>query len=113
MRNRFPEREETWTPEEARRVLDEAEQSGESLAAFARRHDLGPARLYWWRKRLAANSRTAAMATPTLALVPAMVVRGPAVAVVIRLRGDVTIEIADAAPSAVVAIVAELARSLP
>lgn len=111
MRNRFPEREETWTPEEARRVLDEAEQSGESLAAFARRHDLGPARLYWWRKRLAASSTTTA--TPMLTLVPAMVVRGPAVAVVIRLRGDVTIEIADAAPSAVVAIVVELARSLP
>jgi len=53
------------------------------------------------------------MATPTLALVPAMVVRGPAVAVVIRLRGDATIEIADAAPSAVVATVVELARSLP
>ena len=112
MRKRFPDREDSWTPEEAGRVLDEAEQSGESLAAFARRHGLGPARLYWWRKRLAAN-RSTTMATPTLSLVPAMIMPGPAVAVVIRLRGDVTIEIADAAPSAVAALGAELARSLP
>lgn len=107
MRTHFPDREDIWTPDEAGRILDEAEQSGESLAAFARSHGVTPARLYWWRSRLA-GSRAA---RSPLALVPAIVVR--AAAVVIRLRGDVTIEIADAAPATIAAIAAELARSLP
>ena len=44
---------------------------------------------------------------------PALVVPGPTAAVVIRLRADVAIEIVDATPSVIAAIVAELARSLP
>lgn len=109
MRKRFPDRDDIWTPEDARRVLDEAEGSGEPLAAFARRHGVGPARLYWWRKRLT-NERPP---TPTLSLVPGMVTRESTVAIVVRLPGDVSIEIADANPSVVVAIAAALARSLP
>lgn len=113
MRKRLPDRDDVWTPQDARRVLDEAEQSGEPLAAFARRHGMGPARLYWWKKRLATQGPPALAVTPTLSLVPAMVTREPAVAVVVRLPGDVTIEIADATPSAIVAITTALARSLP
>lgn len=50
-------------------------------------------------------------ATPTLSLVPATIVSEAAV--VIRLRGDVAIELTAATPCAVAAIVVELARSLP
>jgi transposase-like protein len=111
MRKRLPDREDVWTPEDARRVLDEAARSGEPLAAFARRHGVGPSRLYWWRKRLA--TEPSPIATPTLSLVPAMVAREPTVAIIVRMPGDVSIEIADATPSTVVAITAALARSLP
>lgn len=92
-------------------MLDEAERSGESLAALARRLGVGPARLYWWKKRLGPGYP--ATAAPTLQLVPAMVTREATVAIVVRLPGDVTIEIADVTPSAVVAITTALARSLP
>lgn len=113
MRKRLPDRDDIWTPEDARRVLDEAEQSGEPLAAFARRHGVAPARLYWWKKRLATDRPAATAVTPTLSLVPAMVTREPTLALVVRLAGDVTVEIADATPSTIVAITAALARSLP
>lgn len=112
MRKRLPDRETIWTPEEARRVLSEAERSGEPLAAFARRHGIGAARLYWWKKRLTERQPIASLA-PTLSLVPAVVTRESTVALVIRLPGAVTLEIAEATPAAVVAIAAALARSLP
>lgn len=106
MRTTFPDRDDIWTPDEARRLLDEAKQSGESLAAFARRHGVAPARLYWWRSRLAV-----ARPSSSMALVPAVIM--PAAGIVIRLRGDVTIEVADARPETIAAIAAELARTLP
>lgn len=84
------------------------------MAAFARRHGWTPARLYWWKKRLrdrAGVARTSTAPPPTLALVPATLVAEAAV--VIRLRGDVTIEIAGATSASIAAIVTELARSLP
>ena len=42
----------TWTEQDARRVLEECEKSGESVAGFARRLGVIPQRLFWWRKRL-------------------------------------------------------------
>jgi transposase-like protein len=45
-------REQRWTTQEARRVLAAVRDSGLSLAAFAREHDLRQQRLSWWRKRL-------------------------------------------------------------
>ena len=113
MRKRLPDRDDVWTPEDARRVLDEAEQSGEPQAVFARRHGVGPAQLYWWRKRLATQGPLAVAVTPTLSLVPAMVAREPTIAPVVRLPGDVTIESADGTPGAIVAITTARARSLP
>ena len=111
MRRQLPDREETWTPEDAEGVLDEAARSGETLAGFARRHGYTAARLYWWRKRLRGSEARALGAASTLSLVPATIVSEAAA--VIRLRGDVTIELAAATPNAVAAIVAELARTLP
>ena len=107
----LPEHDDTWTPDDARRVLDEWQRSGTTLAEFARRHELSAARLYWWRRRL---NRTTPMAT-ALTLVPALVTALPAPAarttdVVVRV-GDVEIEVAAATPSWVAALVAELARA--
>jgi hypothetical protein len=42
-----------WKCEEAARVLSDWAGSGESLAAFARRHRLGLHRLQWWCSQLA------------------------------------------------------------
>ena len=79
------------------------------MAAFARRKALTAPRLYWWKKRLAARLPTTPM--PTLSLVPAAIVSGSA-GLTIRLPGEVAIEIANASPSWVAAMIAELARPL-
>ena len=42
-----------WKREDAERALADWAQSGESLTAFARRHQLGLHRLQWWRAQLA------------------------------------------------------------
>lgn len=42
-----------WKREDAERALAEWAKSGESLAAFAQRHELGLHRLQWWRTQLA------------------------------------------------------------
>lgn len=44
-----------WTETEARAALATQKKSGESIAAFARRHGIAPKRLYWWRDRLAVD----------------------------------------------------------
>ena len=55
------------TPDEARRLFDEHQRLGGSLAEFARQRGISPARLYWWKKRLAEERPNR---TP-LSLVPA------------------------------------------
>ena len=75
------------------------------MAAFGRRRGVTAARLYWWRKRLAAAPRPA----PTVSLVPASIISEGA-GLTIRLPDGVVIEVANASPSWVAAIVAELAR---
>ena len=45
-----------WTEDDAREALAECERSGESVAAFARRHGLVARRLYWWRHELRKKS---------------------------------------------------------
>jgi hypothetical protein len=42
-----------WTPDEARRVLDDWRASGLSLAAYAQRRGIGYERLGRWKRRLA------------------------------------------------------------
>ena len=53
-----------WSEAEARRVLTLWEASGESAAAFARRHGLRATRLAWWSRRLAAWERDVEGAEP-------------------------------------------------
>lgn len=44
-----------WTAEQARSVLEAWEESGSSGSAYARSIGVVPQRLFWWRKRLAAD----------------------------------------------------------
>ena len=44
-------RVERLTAEQARRLLDEWKESGESLNSFSRRHGFNNERLRWWKKR--------------------------------------------------------------
>ena len=105
MRTRLPDPADGWTDDDARVVLDEWRRSGETIAAFARKRGIGAARLYWWRKQLAS-----ALTAPTLSLVPATIVTH-GTAITIRLPRDVTLEVTNASPSWVAAVVAELTRS--
>ena len=96
-----------WTEDDARRVLDEWRQSGQTIAAFARKRHLSAPRLYWWRKRLPKS----VVAAPTMSLVPAKVVaRSETPAIVIRLPSGVAIELANASPRWIAAIVTKLER---
>ena len=98
-----------WTEDDARLVLDEWRRSGLTIAGFARERDMSAPRLYWWRRRL---SKAVAAAAPAMSLVPAKIVtRSEAAAVVIRLPSGVAIEMANASPSLVAAIVSELERA--
>jgi hypothetical protein len=109
MRNSLlPDLPTEWTEDDARLVLDEWRQSGQTIAAFARERHMSAPRLYWWRKRLPKDDVPA----PVMSLVPAKVVtRTKAAAVVIRLPSGIEIELGDASPSMVAAMVGELERS--
>jgi transposase-like protein len=94
-----------WTEDDARQVLDEWRQSGQTIAAFARAHRMSAPRLYWWRRRLPKGGAVAR----AMSLVPVKVVtRLEVAAAVIRLPSGIAIEIANASPSLVAAIVREL-----
>lgn len=109
MRNPLlPDLPAEWTEDDARRVLDEWRQSGQSIAAFARARHISAPRLYWWRKRLPQNEAAA----PMVSLVPAKIVARPATtAIVIRMPSGVGIEIAGASPSWLASLVTEIERS--
>ena len=108
MRNTvLPDLPAEWTEDEARLALDEWRRSGQTIAAFARDHQVSAPRLYWWRKRLPKNG-----AAPMMPLVPAKIVARPEMAaVVIRLPSGIAIEMASVAPHVIAAVVSELERS--
>jgi transposase-like protein len=109
-------KDQRWTQEDAERVLSVVAASGESIEAFARRHELVPERLYRWRRRLgdARPRATAAVAGASEAaqFIP-VVVRGAGsgtAAVAITL-GALKIEVADPGsvpPTWLASLVAEL-----
>jgi transposase-like protein len=105
---RFPDPASAWTADEARTIFEAWQQSGESLAAFARRHHVSAARLYWWKRRIA----EVPMPGPSgsVAFAAASIV-GAEPMVTVRLPGEITIEVAHATPSWLAAVVAELMRS--
>jgi len=105
-----------WKPAQARRALAGWRASGLPLARYARRRGVSARRLSWWRDRLGEWS-DGAPGGGGARLVPAIVtsapVVAPAVAVTVRLPGEVTLEVSDvAAVSAewVAAVVGKLSR---
>ena len=103
----LPDPADTWTLDEARRILDEWKRTGGPLAAFARTHGYQARRLYWWKRQLADVARR-------VTLVPATIIE-PATgddlpAVTIRLPTGVEIEVGRASASWLAAVVTELAR---
>jgi len=58
-----------WTAAQAREVLAEAKQSGESLSAYAGRHGIDAQRLYSWRRKLEAE-KAPALSVPSEVFVP-------------------------------------------
>ena len=99
-----------WREAEARRVLALWRESGLSASAFTQVNGLAnPQRLYWWNKRLKKRDATA---LAPLTFIPAAVTAA-AVATVVRLPGDVVLELADmtAVPTTwIAALAAELKR---
>ena len=55
-----------WSEDEARRVIDAWKESGETVAAFARREGLVAHRVYWWRGRLEGGPLPAASLLPVV-----------------------------------------------
>lgn len=100
-----------WREPEARRVVALWRESGLSACAFARANGLADEqRLSWWRKRLEKKGETTALAP--LTFIPAELT-GTAAAAVVRLPGDVVLELADVAAvptSWVAALASELKR---
>lgn len=105
----MPDRSDAWSSDDARRIFEAWQRSGESLAAFARRHGYSAARLYWWRRRLA--SAPAPVELTTLSLVPATVTDETTSTITIRLPNGIAVEATGATPAWIAAVVAELTRS--
>jgi transposase-like protein len=59
-------RRRSWSEEDARRVLDAQEESGETIWAFARRRGLSAPRVYWWKRHLGQRSKTSLPAFASL-----------------------------------------------
>ena len=108
MRKRFPDPAGTWTHDDARTMLEEWRRSGDSIAAFARRHSVSAWRLYSWRKKLRATATP--RPAPTLSLVPASIVAVSGATLTLRLPGEVSIDVANASPSWVATLITELTR---
>lgn len=118
---KLPDPASYWRESEARRVIEAWRQSGESAAAFGRRHGINVKRLRWWTKRLVPNAsaisgtqRSASKASTTLvSLVPATVVGAGELAAVIRAPGGIAVELTNATPTQIAAVANALARSAP
>jgi transposase-like protein len=108
MHKRFPDPAGTWTDDDARTVLEEWRQSGDSIAAFARSRGVSAWRLYSWRKKL--RTTAGPRSAPMLSLVPASIVAVSGAMLTLRLPGEVSIDVANASPSWVATLVAELTR---
>ena len=101
MRN-FPDPRGYWSEKEGRRAVEAWRRSGESAAAFARRH------------RIRAKRSKRLPGPPTIvSLVRATVVEPEPdeLAVVIRIPSGIAIEITSATPTSIAAIATALAKS--
>lgn len=111
MRNqRLDEAESEWTEDEARTALARWQQSGQTIAAYARARGVSAPRLYWWRRRLRATAPAAELGGPELRLAPATIVSTGAT-VELRLPSGVVVEVTGASPSWTAAMIIELTRA--
>lgn len=117
---KLPDPASYWREPEARRVIDAWRQSGESVAAFGRRHGINVKRLRWWSKRLATSERaiprtrcSTSESRTLVSLVPATIVATDELAAVIRLSGGIAVELTHATPAQIAAIANALARKEP
>ena len=97
-----------WSEGDARRVLEQWRKSGESVSAFARTIGVVPQRLFWWRRRLAADAEVTA---PRFVPVVANAVQprsASEVALVLTTRGGTRIEVRDVDASTAAWVVAVL-----
>src|SRR3989304_442007 len=87
-----------WKPAQARRALAGWRASGLPLARYARRRGVSARRLSWWRDRLGGGGGGggggARWGRPSA---PGAGGGAPAVAVTVRLPGEVTLEVSDVA----------------
>ena len=91
-------RDRRWTRADAELVLDALERSGDTVAAFARAHDLSAKKIFWWRSQLSSDAPSTTSSekkTESISFAPVVVTglgRDPAA--VIR-QGSIEIEILD------------------
>jgi transposase-like protein len=83
-----------WKRDEAARALADWTQSGESMAAFARRNELGLHRLQWWRAQLA--HQPAASASETVRLLPVVPRHAPLIALESSAASAVSVTVGSA-----------------
>lgn len=57
-----------WTPEEKRRIVEESERDGASMAEIARRHDVNANLIFTWRRKMAEGAVAQTVASPILPL---------------------------------------------
>jgi hypothetical protein len=107
-----------WTEFEARRVIEAWQESGESVAAFARDSGLAAQRVYWWRGRLGAVPAGTVAHEEQVTLMPTFVPvtlratsSSTAAAVTVCTRDGLRVEVAELDGTSA-AWVATLVRSL-
>lgn len=88
-------------------MLEECARSGMTVQAFARKRGLVPERLYRWRRQLGASPSEPG--SRMISLVPAQVIVGEATGAVVHV-GEVAVEVGDASPAWVAALVRELVK---
>lgn len=57
-----------WTPGEKRRIVEESERDGASMAEIARRHDVNANLVFTWRRKMAEEAVAQTVASPILPL---------------------------------------------
>ena len=94
--------QQRWSESEAEEILALLEQSGQSVAAFAREQGLTPQRLYWWRNRLVGGGASRPSAEGPVDLVPVQITEEARASmeavIVVRLRSGIVLEVPAAAP---------------
>lgn len=65
-----PSAQVVWNEKKVRRILQELDQSGETVTHFARRHGWTPQRLHWWISKLGWKRTCPAVAAPKTPVPP-------------------------------------------